>query len=136
MEGEIIHEGVVEEIRGRFVRVIVLQNSGCSTCEASVSCHATGLRERRIDVDDAEAASRLVRGDRVQVAASRSVGRKAAWLAFGIPLVLLAGGVGLNATGLSEGVSFLIAIGALAVYYAVLHLMRGHLKGALQFHIK
>lgn len=136
MKGEITHEGVVQEIHGSVVRVAIMQTSSCSTCEASASCHAAGLKEKRIDVDDAEAAARLSCGDRVLVAASRGMGRKAVWLAFGLPLVLLAAGIGLNATGLGEGVSFLIAVGALVVYYAALRMVRGRMEEAFKFHIR
>ena len=135
MKGPIRYEGRVEEIDGNHVSVTILQNSSCDTCGASGSCRAAGLRERRVDVDAPDVVASLRTGDRVFVTADGCMGRRAVWLAFGVPLLLLAAGVCLNTTGLSEGLSLLVALVLLVIYYVVLAQMRG-MKRAFRFHIE
>jgi sigma-E factor negative regulatory protein RseC len=76
-------------------------------------------------------------GQEVQVLLKRSMGFKAVWLAYAIPLaVLLAVLLGLNAAGVGELASGLVAIGAVALYYLVLLLFRDKLRNEYSFYIK
>ena len=65
------------------------------------------------------------------------MGMKAVWLAYGIPiLVLLAFILGLSALGVGEVAAALGGIGAIALYYLVLWLLRGRLQNEYVFTIK
>ena len=117
-------EGVVVAVCGTRVSVAVENTDACHSCEASHTCQAAGLRTRRLDVDDAEHAPSLRPGDRVKVRMARGTARQAVWLAFGVPLLLVAAGVSLNLFGVSEQMSFVCAIILLALYYCLLRMLR------------
>ena len=76
-------------------------------------------------------------GQEVRVFLKRSMGFKAVWLAYAIPLVvLLAVLLGLNYAGMGELASGLIAIAAVGVYYLGLWLFRDKLRNEYSFYIK
>ena len=117
-------EGVVVAVHGTRVSVAVANTDACHGCEAGNTCQAAGLKTRRLDVDDAEHAALLRPGDRVKVRMARGTARRAVWMAFGIPLLLVAAGVSLNLFGVSEQMSFVCAIVLLALYYCLLRMLR------------
>ena len=76
-------------------------------------------------------------GDEVEVVLKASMGMKAVWLAYMIPLVvLLAVILGLVALGVGEVPAGLSGIGAVAVYYLLLWLFRDRFKNEYVFTIK
>ena len=76
-------------------------------------------------------------GDQVEVVLKASMGMKAVWLAYCIPLVvLLAVILGLMALGVAEVPAGLAGIAAVALYYLVLWLLRDRLKNEYIFTIK
>ena len=76
-------------------------------------------------------------GDEVQVVLKASMGFKAVWIAYVLPLaVLLAVALGLIALGVPEAVSGLAGIGAVALYYLVVWLLRDRLRNEYVFTIQ
>lgn len=76
-------------------------------------------------------------GDEVEVLLKASMGFKAVYLAYLIPLViLLAAILGLMALGVGEVVAGLSGIAAVTVYYFLLWLFRGKLQTEYVFTIK
>ena len=132
---EISHIGKIVDIAPDFITVEIVAESACATCHASSLCGTADAAHKAICVRNTLGDWQI--GQEVQVLLKRSMGFKAVWLAYAIPLlVLLAVLLGLNASGLSELASGLIAIAAVGLYYLVLWLFRDKLRNEYSFYIK
>lgn len=79
----------------------------------------------------------LAPGDEVMVTLKASMGHKVVWLAYVLPLVVLMTVLaGMTGFGISELYSGLFAIGAVALYYFVIWLLRNRLRNEYVFDIK
>ena len=128
------HCGEVVRVADNKVWVRMTVNSACSGCHARAVCGVDESKDRIVEVATSDAAAYSV-GESVEVAlASRSVGAKSVLWAYVVPFfVLTAVLLGALALGTSEGVAVLAAIGGVAVYYAVLHLLRDKVKSKIKF---
>ena len=132
---EISHIGKIVAIDADFITVEIVAESACATCHAAGMCGTADATHKAITVP--ATVGNWAVGQEVQVLLKRSMGFKAVWLAYAIPLaVLLAVLLGLNATGMSELASGLIAIAAVGIYYLVLLLFRNRLRNEYSFYIK
>lgn len=76
-------------------------------------------------------------GDEVEVLLKASMGFKAVWLCYAIPLVVLLGVIlGLMALGVAEVPAALIGLASIGLYYLALYLFRDKLKNEYIFTIK
>ena len=133
----ISHQGVVKAIEGERVRVSILQAAACAGCAAKQMCSSAEAKEKEVEVMTSEAHRYRV-GQEVMLEGHLSDGRRAAMIAYGLPLVLLllALVVGLQMTG-SETVGALGALSTVVVYYAVIFLFfRQRLQQTFSFIIK
>ena len=132
---EISHIGKIVAIDADFITVEIVAESACATCHAAGMCGTADATHKAITVP--ATIGNWAVGQEVQVLLKRSMGFKAVWLAYAIPLaVLLAVLLGLNAAGVGELASGLVAIGAVALYYLVLLLFRDKLRNEYSFYIK
>ena len=132
---EISHIGKIVAIDADFITVEIVAESACATCHAAGICGTADATHKAITVP--ATVGNWAVGQEVQVLLKRSMGFKAVWLAYAIPLaVLLAVLLGLNAAGVGELASGLVAIGAVALYYLVLLLFRDKLRNEYSFYIK
>ena len=132
---EISHIGKIVAIDPDFITVEIVAESACATCHAAGMCGTADATHKAITVP--ATVGNWAVGQEVQVLLKRSMGFKAVWLAYAIPLaVLLAVLLGLNAAGVGELASGLVAIGAVALYYLVLLLFRDKLRNEYSFYIK
>lgn len=132
---EISHIGKIVAIDADFITVEIVAESACATCHAAGMCGTADATHKAITVP--ATVGNWAVGQEVQVLLKRSMGFKAVWLAYAIPLaVLLAVLLGLNAAGVGELASGLVAIGAVALYYLVLLLFRDKLRNEYSFYIK
>lgn len=94
------------------------------------------LAEKTVDVPTDPYANYEV-GDEVEVLLKASMGFKAVWLCYAIPLVVLLGVIlGLMALGVAEVPSALAGLAAIGLYYLLLYLFRDKLKNEYIFTIK
>lgn len=115
--------------------VAILQHGACSQCHAAGLCGMADIAEKAVEVPTDPYAGYGV-GDEVNVVLKASMGMKAVWLAYFIPLlILLAVILGLIGLGMSEVPSALAGIGAIAVYYFLLWLFRDKLRNEYIFTI-
>lgn len=136
MKAEVGHTGTVVSMTSQVTVVSIQQHGACSECHAAGLCGMADLVEKTVEVPTDPYASYGV-GDQVQVVLKASMGMKAVWLAYCIPLlVLLAVILGLIGLGLGEVPAGLSGIGAVALYYLVLWLFRSRLKNEYVFTIK
>ena len=132
------HEGVVESVVGEHVVVRILQQAACNGCKARSMCVSSESKEKLIDVYETDAEKKRRVGDVVNVCGALSMGKKAVWLAFGVPLAIIVVWmfVALVALELNELVSVLALVALLAVYFIILHSKRDSLSKQFAFWIE
>lgn len=129
------HKGIVALVGCDFVRVLVTVNEACGTCAARSSCSMGVSEKREITIYTPE-ASKYVAGEEVVVSTHRSIGIMAVVLCYVVPLVVLLLSIIIaNICALSEGVSALVALGATALYFALLGIFHKHISRKVTFKI-
>ncbi len=136
MSNNIKHAGIIESVESGHVRVRILQASACGACVVSSHCHASGAKEKLIDVYETPTNTRK-KGDQVTVVASTKTGARAVALGFGVPFLLLLA-VLFTTMGLtgSEPVAALAALASLIPYYIGLYVCKDKISGKLSFWIE
>lgn len=136
MKEVVAHKGKVVKMTPQVTTVAILQHGACSQCHAAGLCGMADMAEKTVEVPTDPYAAYNV-GDEVQVLLKASMGMKAVWLAYFIPLlVLLAVVLLLSALQVGEvftGVSALVSVG---LYYLLLYLAKDKLKNEYIFTIK
>ena len=138
MKNEIItHDGVVKSVEGECVCVTIVQSSACSGCSARQMCNSADAKEKDVNVFTPDASAYRV-GEKVQLEGRLSDGRRAALIAYGLPLFVLLPTVFLlmSLTG-NETYSALGALSVVVLYYLIVFLFfRRRLQQSFSFHIK
>ena len=115
-----MHTGQVVSMTPQTTTVRIVSHSACSECHAAGLCGLSEYTEKAIEV-----------------VLKASMGFKAVWLAYFLPLVvLLAVALGLIALGVGEVAAGLAGLGAVALYYLVLWLFRDRLRNEYIFTIQ
>jgi len=136
MAGEVSHKGRVLSITPEVTTVAIEQHSACSECHAAGLCTLSDVVEKAVEVPTRPFVAYNV-GDEVEIVLKASMGFKAVWLAYFIPLVVLLAVILLLAwLGVGEVVAGLSGIGAVGVYYFFLWLFREKLRNEYTFTIK
>lgn len=132
---EIAHEGRIVEITPQAITVEIVSSSACSACHAKGLCGVSESTVKKIQVPFDFGQWSV--GQEVEVFLKKTMGYKAVWIAYVAPLgVLLAVLLGLMSAGLSELLSGLAAIAAVALYYFVIWLLRSRLRNEYTFYIR
>ena len=133
---DITHSGRIIEITPEFTTVEIISESACSACHAKGLCGLGESKVKAVQLPTRGWDSFEV-GDEVQLVLKATMGHKAVWLAYVIPLlVLLAVLLGLLTVGAGELASALAGFGAVAAYYLALWLCRKRLQNEYIFNIK
>ena len=131
-----MHTGKVVSMTPATTTVEIVSHAACSECHAAGVCGMSEFAEKAIEVPTDPYASYGV-GDEVQVVLKASMGMKAVWIAYFLPLVvLLAVALGLIALGVGEVAAGLAGLGAVALYYLALWLFRDKLRNEYVFTIQ
>ena len=130
------HRGIVEKIDGSHIVVRIVQTSACSACSAKGLCNASESKEKQIDVYEVNPVYRI--GEEVILCGTTSMGMKAVFLAFGIPVFLLLAAlfVTMRVTDGDALLSAIVALVAVVPYYAVLYLMKDKMNKTFSFVIE
>lgn len=133
---EITHPGKILEVTPSQVLVQIEARSACASCHASALCGMSESEQKIVSVP-ATLKDNFLPGQEVDVVLKASMGHKAVWLAYCIPLVVL---LAVMFTALKAGASELAAAGlglsAMAVYYFVIWLVRDRLRTEYNFIIR
>lgn len=133
---EITHPGKILEVTPSQVLVQIEARSACASCHASALCGMSESEQKIVSVP-ASLKDNFLPGQEVDVVLKASMGHKAVWLAYCIPLVVL---LAVMFTALKAGASELAAAGlgllATAVYYFVIWLVRDRLRTEYNFIIR
>lgn len=129
------HKGTVIEITEGNIKVEIINKSMCSACHAKGFCSAGDSKDKVIDVAYYNNGEYAV-GDEVEVVMKRSMGFKAVWISYVIPLaILLIFLLTLQRFNLTELQAGLCSILAVSVYYFVIYLFREKIADKFVFTI-
>ena len=132
---QIEHKGMVALVGRNFVRVDIEVMEACGSCASRKAC-AMGASEKREIVVYTNEPDNYSVGEVVNVCARRSLGAVAVILCYIVPLVILVGAIIVaNILGCSDGVSAVVALGAIALYYTLLALLRARISKKVTFTI-
>ena len=135
-KNEIVHTGRILEITPDFTTVEIVVSSACASCHAKSLCGMSEEEEKIIMLPTDPYSQHKV-GDEVQVCTKMSMGLKAVWISYVIPLaVLMILILSLSSVIESEALRALVAIGGVAVYYFIIWLFRDRLATEFVFYIK
>ena len=135
-KNEIVHSGKIVEITPDFTTVEIIVDSACSGCHAKSLCGMSEEQEKLISLPTDPYADHQV-GDVVKVCTKMSMGLKAVWISYVIPLMILMILIlSLSSVIGNEVISGLVAIGGVGVYYLVIWLLRDRLQNEFLFYIK
>lgn len=133
---DISHKGRVLEVTPQFTTVEIISESACSACHAKGLCSLSDSKAKTVMVPTSGWDS-FSPGDEVNVVLKLTMGYKAVWLAYVVPLfVLVAVLLGLVAAGVKDIYAGLGAIGAVALYYSVIFLLRSKLNNQYIFKLE
>ena len=133
---EISHPGKVLEVTPAQILVQIEARSACASCHASGLCGMSESEQKIISVP-ASLKEDYLPGEDVDVVLKASMGHKAVWLAYCIPLVVLLAVMFVSLkTGASELASAGLGILATAAYYFVIWLVRDKLRTEYNFIIR
>ena len=133
---EIAHKGKIVETTPDFITVEIISESACSSCHAAGLCGISEYKSKAVQVP-ATSRDFYEVGEEVDVVLKASMGHKAVWLAYVIPLVVLLVFILIpNALGKSELVSALCGFFAVAAYYWLLYAFRDRLRNEYVFTIR
>ena len=136
MKEEIYHDGKIIEITPEFTSVEIISSSACSQCHAKGLCGFSEEESKVVMVPTSPYTERKV-GDTVTLALKQTMGLKAVWISYVIPLIILMILVlSLSSVIDNEVWTGLAAIGGVALYYLVIWLLRDKLKNEFVFYIK
>ena len=133
---EIRHSGKILEITPDFTTVQIVVSSACASCHAKAMCGMSEDEEKVIMLPTDPYAGHKV-GDEVQVMTKMTMGLKAVWISYVIPLaVLMILILSLSPVIGNELLLGLVAIAGVALYYLGIWLFRDRLSDEFVFYIK
>ncbi len=133
---EIAHTGRIIEINKDFTSVEIIASSACSSCHAKGLCGMSEEQEKVIMMPTDPYSVHEV-GDEVVVCTKMTMGLKAVWISYVIPLLILMILIlSLSAVIDNEYLRGGIAVAGVAVYYFVIWLLRDKLSNQFEFYIK
>lgn len=130
---KIEHEGIVDQISDKAIRVKIMSMSACASCHAKGACTVADMEEKEVEVP---LAGNYKVGQRVMVTGSTAQGLQAAWWAYILPilLLLLTLFVSFSLTG-NEALAGLLALVVLVPYFGLIKLAEKFMKKTFQFTI-
>lgn len=135
-EENIEHEGVILKIDPDIISVEILNKSACAACSSKSACTLGESEAKVVQVENRGFLS-FEEGESVNVILKKSLGFKALWLSYLIPLlILLTTLITMTYFKFSEPVTGLTIIGAIAIYYLIIYLLRSKLKNEFVFTIE
>ena len=135
-KNQIAHKGKIVEITPDFTTVEIIASSACSSCHAKGLCGMSEEQEKIIMLPTDPYAVHAV-GDEVTVMTKMSMGLKAVWISYVVPLaILMILILSLSAIIDNEFLRGGIAIAGVAVYYFFIWLFRDKLSNEFVFYIE
>ena len=129
------HKGTIIEITEGNIKVEIINKSMCAACHAKGFCTTGDTKDKVVDVAYYNNGEYTV-GDSVVVTMKRSMGFKAVWISYVIPLlILLIFLLTLHSLGFGELLAGLASVLAVGVYYLMVYLLRDRISTDFVFTI-
>lgn len=130
------HSGTVQSTEQGKVVVRITSRSACGSCAAKQACGLAEATEKIVEVYTTDWAQYKA-GDEVLVGVKQQIGMKAVAMAYGGALVVLLAALILSTEVLhmGDGIAVLVTIGAVALYYGALWLMKDKIEQTIHFTI-
>ena len=129
------HKGTIVEITEGNIKVEIINKSMCAACHAKGFCTTGDTKDKVVDVAYYNNGEFSV-GDTVVVTMKRSMGFKAVWISYVIPLlILLIFLLTLHSLGFGELLAGLASVLAVGVYYLMVYLLRDRISTDFVFTI-
>lgn len=130
------HPGVILEIGIDYITVEILNKSACSACHSKSMCSMSEVESKIIEVEN-RGYETFEKGEAVNVLLKKSLGFKALYISYLIPLlILMVILLSLSSSGVGELTTGLSVIASLAVYYSGVYLFRNKFKREFVFTIE
>ena len=134
-KNEIVHSGKIVDITPDFTTVQIIASSACSECHAKGLCGMSEEQEKIIMLPTDPYTPRQV-GEEVQVKTKMTMGLKAVWISYVIPLVILKILIlSLSSVIGNEYLRGAVAIAGVGIYYFIIWLLRDKLSDQFEFYI-
>ncbi len=128
------HDGFIEEISESGIKVLILSQSACVSCQAKGACNVSDVENKVIDVPY---SSEYKKGDKVNVIMTSQTGFKALFLGYVLPFLILFATLITSITITDDELfSGLLSLGILAPYYFILYLLRDKIRDNFSFQIR
>ena len=135
-KNEISHKGVIKSITPELTTVEILSTSACAECHAKGMCGMSESKVKEISVPTDPYSVHEV-GDEVQVMLKKSMGLKAVWISYVIPLfILMILILSLSSVTVHEVYAGLGAIAGVVLYYLLIYIFRDRLSKDFVFYIR
>lgn len=132
---KIVKDGIVTSVGSDTVNVKIQSCSACHQCAAKGFCGLSETQEREISVATPDAKAYKI-GEEVLIGLNGSLGFKAVFYCYAVPLFLLVAAIVLcRILGLSEFSSGICGIFVLIPYYLGVFLLKNKLKSKFLFEI-
>ena len=134
-KNQIVHAGKIVEITPDFTAVEITVSSACSSCHAKNMCGMSEDEEKVIMLPTDPYADHKV-GDQVQVGTKMSMGLKAVWISYVVPLaILMILILSLSAFVPDEFLRGGISVAGVGLYYFIIWLFKDKLSDQFEFYI-
>ncbi len=135
-KNEVSHKGIVKSVTPELTTVEILSLSACAECHAKGMCGIADSEIKEISVPT-DPYSDHKPGDEVEVMLKKSMGLKAVWISYVIPLfILMILILSLSSVTVHEVYAGLGAIAGVALYYLLIYIFRDRLAKDFVFYIK
>lgn len=132
----VTQEGVIIEVTATSALVEIESRGACASCQLNGSCVGSESECKIVEVALTPYQHYQI-GERVAVKMEHSMGFKAVWIAYVLPLILLIlTMVILSTVGVNELYIAIVTIGVITLYYIGLSLFRNHLNKDFTFKIE
>ena len=136
LKNEISHKGRIISVTPEVTVVEIVSTSACSACHAKGVCGVADSKIKEITVPT-DPYSEHSPGDEVDVFLKKSMGMKAVWISYVIPLfILMILILSLSSVTVHEVYTGLGAIAGVVLYYIVIYIFRDRLSKDFVFYIK
>ncbi len=132
---DIEHLGRVEQIAGNVVTVNFTTQSACASCHAKEACSVSEIQEKVLEIINPGISVKV--GEQVWIVLKQSMGFKALFLGYVLPLILLILFL-ITFTSIfnNEAIGGLLSLFVLAVYYGVLFFARKKIDKQFSFGLR
>lgn len=133
---EITHKGRIVAIDPEITTVEIVSEAACASCHAKGLCGLGEEKVKQVLVRTSAWNPHQV-GDEVELVLRKSMGYKAVFIAYGMPLIVLfVTLMVLTQIGVGELYAGLGALGAVAICYLVIFLFRNKINKEYSFYLK